>query len=323
MRIPSWILHVASLSAACLTLAACSSGFSAPLVSSGASSQFGTSWMAPQAKSEDLLYVSDDGNYKVYVYSYPGGQLVGTLDSAYGSPAGMCVDRKGDVFIAEFNANEILEFAHGGSTPIAELHDSGQPLGCSVDRKSGDLAVSNEYGPSGGYGNVEIYAQAQGTPQTYYTNPSEMSGIQLCGYDDKGNLFVDGTNRYNQFRFAELTKGKQFVYMSLSQNINTPGGVLWDGQYVTLGDEGANPAVIYQLSITGSAASVAGTTTLDSTSRVRTYWIPELHSDKTQGTQVIAPSIFGTIGFYDYPSGGSPTMTISQNQPYAAVVSKK
>jgi hypothetical protein len=40
----------------------------------------GKSWMAPKAKSDDLLYIAAgpvDG--RVYVYTYPKGRLVGTL----------------------------------------------------------------------------------------------------------------------------------------------------------------------------------------------------------------------------------------------------
>ena len=33
------------------------------------------SWMAPEAKLQDLLYVSDLATYDVDVYSYPGGRL--------------------------------------------------------------------------------------------------------------------------------------------------------------------------------------------------------------------------------------------------------
>ena len=92
------------------------------------------------------------------------------------------------------------------------------------------------------------------------------------------------------------------------------------GRYVALGDEAANPAIIYQLSINRIAATVAGTSTLDDTDRVRTFWIS---GSKKSGKTVIAPSIFGAVNFYDYPAGGSPMKTFSQNQPFAAVVSKK
>lgn len=325
MKISPWAQGVV-IAGSAAALVSCSGTPSASTLPTGHVTQaaLAKSWMSPRAKRQDLLYVSDDGNYHVYVYTYPGAQLVGMLDTAYGSPAGMCVDKVGHIFVAEYNYNEILEYAHGGTNPINTLYDSGQPLGCSIDRRTGNLAVSNAYGPSGGYGNVAVYAKAKGTPQIYYTDPSVMSGIDLCTYDNKGNLFVDGTTRYNQFAMAELPKKKKaFTYISLNQSINTPGGIAWDGKYIALGDENSNPAVIYQLSISGSTATVIGTTTLDNISRVRTFSIPLLASKKARGGVVIAPSIFGTVGFYNYPAGGAATTSFSQNQPFAAVVSKK
>lgn len=324
MEISSLAQRTAFYAAALAALAGCSGSPSSaltPAAPAGAHSR--KPWMSPQARNKDLLYVSDDGNYRVYVYTYPAGELVGTLQSAYGSPGGMCVDTKGNIFVTEFNANAVLEYAHGGSSPIASLYDPGQPVACSFDRRTGNLAVTNEYGPSGGYGNIEVYASAQGSPQTYYTDPYIMPAIQYCAYDDHGNLFISGATNYRQFMLAEMPRNKTaFKYLTLNQYINTGGGLEWDGRYLALGDEASNPSVIYQLSISRKVATVVSTTTLDGTSRVRTFLIPELGSDGVQGTQVIAPSIFGPIGFYNYPGGGSPTMTISQNQPYAAVVSK-
>ncbi len=37
------------------------------------------SWMDPDAKSKDLLYVTNPGANEVLVYSYPQDKLVGTL----------------------------------------------------------------------------------------------------------------------------------------------------------------------------------------------------------------------------------------------------
>jgi hypothetical protein len=47
--------------------------------------QRGTSWMLPEAKSEDLLYASDVHNNVVDVYSFPRGKYVGVL-TGFGSP---------------------------------------------------------------------------------------------------------------------------------------------------------------------------------------------------------------------------------------------
>ena len=51
------------------------------------------SWMLPEAKSEDLLYVANV--YTITVYSYPKGKLVGTLKDFY-KPYGECVDKIGE-----------------------------------------------------------------------------------------------------------------------------------------------------------------------------------------------------------------------------------
>jgi hypothetical protein len=49
------------------------------------------SWMAPDAKKRDLLYISDIGASAVYAYSYPKGKLEGTLTDL-GGASGMCSD---------------------------------------------------------------------------------------------------------------------------------------------------------------------------------------------------------------------------------------
>ena len=106
----------------------------------------GKSWMLPEAKSEDLLYVT---NYShVSVYTYPKGKLVGILNG-FGSSVGECVDGKGDVFVTNtlhlgrIPADRIVEYAHGGMKPIAELKtEHVGPVGCAFDPTTGDLAVS-------------------------------------------------------------------------------------------------------------------------------------------------------------------------------------
>jgi len=57
----------------------------------------GKSWMLPEAKADDLLYISNV--YTVTVYSYPKGKHVGTLKGFY-EPFGECSDSAGNVFIA-------------------------------------------------------------------------------------------------------------------------------------------------------------------------------------------------------------------------------
>ncbi len=88
-------------------------------------------WMLQAAKSEDLLYITniDSG---VAVYAYPKGELVGTL-TGFSTPYGLCVDKAGDVFVANFGGQAVVEYTHGATRPVATLPTNGSPFGCSVD----------------------------------------------------------------------------------------------------------------------------------------------------------------------------------------------
>ncbi len=119
----------------------------------------------------------------------------------------MCTDDHGDVFMTEIvdSTGRIVEYAHGGTHPIATLTDPGYPMGCSVDPTTGDLAVAN-FATSSQSGGLAIYKSATGNP-TSFTDPS-FHTYSFCGYDDQGNLFVDGIGPEpsNSFKLAELAK---------------------------------------------------------------------------------------------------------------------
>ena len=124
------------------------------------------SWMLPEAKDEDLIYVSSLDYYppsstsSVYVFSYPGASLVGTL-TGFQYVGGLCTDSSGSVWITdgtgEVSKGVIYEYAHGATTPKATLEDEARPMDCSWEPSSGNLAVSGE--DRGG--NIAVYPNAQ------------------------------------------------------------------------------------------------------------------------------------------------------------------
>jgi hypothetical protein len=292
----------------------------------------GGSWMAPQAKKEDLLYVSDLEAQAVFIYRYGhGNALVGTITGFF-NPEGLCVDKKGDVFVTNDTSDgdhQILEYAHGSTTPLATLNDPyGRVNGCSVDPTTGNLAVTNFWGASEGTGGVSIYPHAKGTPASY--SDSSIYYYYYCGYDDAGNLFVDGLSSGSSFGLAELPSGSgSFTDISLDQTIYLPGGVQWDGKYLAVGDQVAVKhdftSVIYQFSISGSAGTEIGTTLLDGSNQVAQFWLPKVDAGKKKGQ---AATVIGPDGdgkntlIWAYPAGGSPTATISGEQdPTGATLS--
>jgi len=284
----------------------------------------GTSWMLPEASGEDLLYVSNSpasshNSAWVTVYSYPRGKLVGIL-RGFALPGGECVDGRGNIFITDTDTGKIFEYAHGGNHPIATLQAPGpDALGCSVDPTTGNLAVS-----SLGFGNngaVGIYKGAKGSPKLYKNRAFQM--YYFCGYDSSGNLFVDGQNGPSSaFEFAELAKGDtKLKSVTLNQSIGFPGGVQWDGKYVTVGDQ--NTSIVYQFSISGDIGTEVGSTTLSGSDLggVEQYFIV--------GNRLIAPNLCGgkctgDVLYFPYPSGGDATKTITKDVHYPSglVVSK-
>jgi sugar lactone lactonase YvrE len=263
------------------------------------------SWMGPTAASHDLLYVADSYNSVVDVYSYPAGKQVGTL-TGFNLPQGECSDASGNVYITNTNTAQILEYAHAGTQPIAELSDPYQnPVGCAVDPTTGNLAVTNLTANGyGGPGSVAIYKHARGNPSLYFDN--DIYYMFFCGYDDAGNLFVDGQHFGPKgFQLAELPSD---AHSNVLRNIampvvvDYPGGVQWDGKDVAVGDQEAD--VIYRVHVTGLTASIVGTTPLNGGLDIVQFW--------KQGQIILGPDADGgDVGFWKYPAGGTEIKSIT------------
>ncbi len=271
--------------------------------------------MNPVAKRKPLLYVSSSDNYEVYVYTYPEAKLVGKL-AGFNFPAGLCSDSKGNVFITNYNGANIIEYRHGGTKPVATLSDPGtHPSGCAIDPTTGNLAVTGVLksvnGPSQS-GAFAIFSKATGTPNLYSV---PYATTEFCGYDNKGNLFVDGMGWGEEPRFAlsELRKGQTSAEtVSLDNSPGGPGAVQWHGQSLSIGDTYAQ---IYRYAIKAGSGTQVGSVEVNS--RMGQFWI--------HGSRVIVPTYLGynpPVQFYTYPGGAGPIKTITDPQsPYGVTVS--
>lgn len=266
------------------------------------------SWIDPAAQTGDLLYVSDLGANDVAVYTYPGGTLVGKLND-FAAVAGLCADKAGDIFVVD-EAGPVVVYAHGGTSPLRTLATMGAPYGCAVDPVTGNLALTNLSSYIDGA--IAIYPKAKGKPKLYY-NRKIVDSTYFCGYDDSGNLYVDGWNRSAQFIFLKLPKGgASFRIATLKTPTNDPGGVEWDGKYVAVGDKGSGK--VYR--IDGATNKIEQTIALKNGTNVEQFWL--------SGTTLVGPNFQGggPVGYWRYPSGGSPTKTIGGlYEPFGAAVS--
>jgi hypothetical protein len=212
-----------------------------------------------------------------------------TLDSL-----GECAH--GSTLVATQTDGEIYVFRFPYILTHETLRDARKPMGCAVDPVNGDLAVSN-YGDA----SIGIYRpQGKGfakLPKLYAD--AAMSHFEFCGYDPKGNLFVDGVDRNGRFALAEFTSANQWGTIRLNRTIVAPGGVQWDGQHLAIGDAGIAPSVILQFSIAGHTGTKVGATVLNRTVSVKQFYIDR--------DRVIGPDEKGnSVGVWAYPQGGPP-----------------
>jgi hypothetical protein len=334
-------IYVVAVGTATIFLAACAQ---TPIqnVTPVLSPQLSQSWGREQpvrrsrmeggVSKQDLLYVSNS-NGEVTVYRYWQQTLVGVLTD-FTQPMGECVDKNQNVYITDYAAKQILEFAHGGSKPIAKFNDSpDSPYSCWIDPTTGNLAVANDDGTSE-QGNVAIWSAASGNRTTY--TDSKIYNFQDCAYDDKGNLLVsNGEVEYPYSTlFAWLPKnGKKLI------DVKIPGsqgswtwysiqGIQWDGKYFLIDRYDS----LYRESLLHGQAYFVGVTYADAEeeSNYGPYAVYQAKAS-AQGTQVVEGltsefSYPNQVAYWHYPAGGNePIATISHavDKPLGVAISLK
>jgi sugar lactone lactonase YvrE len=275
------------------------------------------SWMATALSNSDLLYVSDIGTDDVYVYDYGNDALVGTL-TGFDEPQGECGDASGNIWIANTKASKMVEYAHGGTSPIATISDPGEyPVGCAVDPTTGNLAVTNIYTTVGAHGDLLIYTGPRRTPLRY--TDSTFYDYYFCGYDPKGSLFVDGENNTGAFEFAKLPAGTStFTNLTLDKTVYFPGGIQWVGKDVAVGDQGyldESLSAIYRVRLSGGHGTILTTGYLTGAEDVAQFSI--------RGGHVVGPDQdLRFTGIWHYPLGGRTIKTIDgQSEPVGSAIS--
>jgi len=302
------------LVASALALSACGGNGAGPTGATpaqpgGASGVLGT---------QDLLYVSDSQGGSVEVYSYPEGKLENRLLNLKASA--LCSDTSGNVYVPQ--GNGVLEYAHGGTRPIARLDN---PLGgvtqfCAVDATTGNLAVSG--GTARNYG-VAIYANARGNPRIYAAGGNVYRSLS---YDNQGNLFIAtiAGGAKGVANIVELPKDatrlREIVWSGARPS--RIGAIQWDGKYLAaeISSSTSSPTTLARLNVGVPQAAVVDRIALSVTGIPLQFWI--------DGTQIIVPvqrssrSAAGVTS-YRYPAAAQPLWTVRDTgRPQAITVSR-
>jgi NHL repeat len=240
--------------------------------------------------SGELAYAVDpSGN--VDVYSYPGFVLQQTL-TGFSGPQAECVDSSGNVWVADTGNSRLVEYAHGGSQPIATLSDPGSnPISCAVSPVDGSVAATVT-------GGIAIYTRGRGKPHTI------AGGKPLfLAYDAKGNLFGDGLSAGYKFLLEELPNGSKSLQTVsvIGGTIGFPGALQYVKNVLNIGDQ--DGAVTYQTHVKKSAATVTGSTPLNGSSDCVSSFIYK--------NRLLCPDAGNlNLEVYAYPKGGAAIQTL-------------
>lgn len=193
------------------------------------------SWISPEVRQARQIYFAGDTMYNsVRMFRLPDMKLLGTLTVP--EPMGMCSDDQGNVYIVRGQPAEVAEYSHTGVLKNSYKDPYGGPLGCAVNPRNGDLAVTNNKIGSYNYGgSVLIYSSPSSRPK-FRRNPAQMS-YSFAGYDSAGHLWVDGFSFSGAFIVSDCSSAP-------CKTVNITGGVIYFAGAVQW-DEGSRDWIIF------------------------------------------------------------------------------
>lgn len=169
--------------------------------------------LSRDAASQRLVYVADGDEVLIFPdkrNAAPVGELTSGISSAYG----ICLDRNGNIYVADQYDNQVVEFPPGSTEPSQTYsQDLARPLYPAVD-SHGNLWVTNADN-----GTVVEYAAGYTTATQVLQTP----GVEADGldFDLQGNLYVAyrtssrGTGSIEEFPYGS-SQGT-ILGMSLNQ----------------------------------------------------------------------------------------------------------
>jgi hypothetical protein len=264
--------------------------------------------VVPDTHKKRIVYETNFYDSVIDGYKLPGLKAVSdpTGDS---EPQGMCTGAKGTFWVANSGGDDVLEYDYDGTSIVKTLSESaGEPAGCSVDPTTGNVAMSVLFTDE-----VEIWTGGTGSPTTSIDGLLE---TYFVGYDGSGDLFANGFNSSFAVAMVELKKGSTTWTPLTGVSIGFPGGMQWDGTYITVEDQTLNANKIDQYSCSGTSCTLAGSVSLAGSEDCDSPWI--------KGAVVACGDIGDDeVKLYHYPAGGSPYADVAgQDGPIGSVILK-
>ncbi|HEY3676352.1 MAG TPA: hypothetical protein VGK84_10220 [Candidatus Tumulicola sp.] len=174
------------------------------------------------------IYSSSYGNSTVVYYDKgtgPNNPVAGTLTGTFESPEDMAVDASGNLYVANGNAQNVLVYPAGATSPGTTLSaPDGFPDDVAV-APNGTVYAANLWGMAGNPGTIEVYKKGTTSPTSVLRDQgfSEVMGVAL---DRRGNVFVSYNQNHETFGAVEEFRNGSPVATKIS--VGTAGGIGFD-----------------------------------------------------------------------------------------------
>jgi len=199
----------------------------------------GAGWLSSEAKSgKGLLYVADQPNQRVVIFSLSGAPA-GQITDAIAGPDGLYVDIHGTLYVCNFGAGTVTEYAKGQTTHSKTLTGSIGPK-YVVAGHDGTVYVSDF--ADGSNGKLYEYAGGSTTPTTTISFQTFPAGVALDRHNKLYVAYNDSTkNDIEVLKFAPgKTKGRN---LGIHLKFGNAGGMTFDKSGDLLVDDQSLPGV--------------------------------------------------------------------------------
>jgi hypothetical protein len=203
-------------------------------------------WITPNKKKKKLLYVSDEGDGRIDIFSVPSYSLVGMITTGISQPEGIATDLKGKLYVSNLAGNTVTVYKQGQTSPSLTLTESNGPDDVAVAKNGYVLA-----GDVGG--GVDVYPPGATSPSARLTNSALNYGVYGVGVDSHNNVYAATSTAVVEF--ANMSGGG--TNLGLTGLVSASGVLVDNHGNLVVSDFGGGLIDIYPPGATSPSSTIS------------------------------------------------------------------